>query len=163
MATATRTGATDSLGREAFVVSLPAVASVGPFALPSTRFACLVACDSRMVDASDLLAFGRSLIEQGAAYVCAWGPGCRELEDAVDQASVELDMERGHETPVVMTTAHPDDTLEEALEFLSKSALPDRAYAGECRASVGITVGNLEWSAQIEKWFSQLTGHEPVA
>jgi hypothetical protein len=163
VAEVTPTRALDSLGRQSFVVDLPDLATLPRLNVPSPRFACLVAFDSVSAGAAELLAFGRSLIQQGAAYVCAWGPGCTQFEDAVDQAGVELDIERGKETSVVMTTAHPDDTLEEALEFLSFSAFPADEYANECRTTLGIAIGNREWSARMMKWFTRGRETEPAA
>jgi hypothetical protein len=111
--------------------------------------------DAGSVPTDELLTFARSLIVQGAAYVCAWGPGCRDVEEAVDYAGVALELELDKETPVIMTTAHPDESLEEALRFLSESAVPDEAYADQCRSSIAISIGNAAWSGQMWSWLSQ--------
>jgi hypothetical protein len=149
-------GATDGLGREVFVLSLPAVTSTPFLKLSSPQFACLVACDSTALDGPQLVALGRWLINQGASYVCAWGPGCQDMEDAVDQAAVEIEMENGAERPVVMTTSHPDDSLEEALEFLSRCAWPDEDYLSKTASTVAIAIGNAAWAQEMRSW---LTAH----
>jgi hypothetical protein len=149
-------GATDGLGREVFVLSLPAVSSTASLKLSSPHFACLVACDCTALDGAQLITFGKWLINQGASYVCAWGMRCQDMEDAVDQAAVEIEIESGAERPVVMTTSHPDDSLDEALEFLSKSAWPDEDYLSKTSSTVAIAIGNAAWAEEMRTW---LTAH----
>lgn len=147
-----RVGSRDGFGREVFVLSVSGVVSVPLLKLPSPRFACLVACDASALSGPDLLTFGKQLLGQGAVYVCAWGPGCEDFEDAVDEAAVDADLSRETEQPVIMTTSHADETLGEALEFLFRSACPDEAYADSCRSAVAIAVGNRSWAEEMQEW-----------
>ena len=89
---------------------------------------------------------------RGAVYVCAWGQGCQGLEDAVDQAAVEEELASETERPAIMTTSHADETLGEALEFLSRCAFPDEAYVSDCRSAIAIAVGNPSWADEMKTW-----------
>ena len=65
----------------------------------------------------------RTCIEQGASYICAWGNDCEDLEETFDYAAFLPEL--GGELPfTLMTTAHKDDTLEEALDFVFRWAQP---------------------------------------
>jgi len=144
----------DSLGRAVFVLSLPSIRSAPTLKFASPHFACLVACDSTLSDGQQLLAFGRWLISQGASYVCAWGPGCGDFEAAMDQAAVEVEIEAGAERPVIMTTSHPDESLADALEFLSTVAWPDDGYAAQTGSAVAISIGNAAWATEMREWLA---------
>ena len=65
----------------------------------------------------------RTCIEQGASYICAWGHDCEVLEETFDYAAFLPEF--GPELPfTLMTTAHRDQPLEEALEFAFQLAQP---------------------------------------
>jgi len=65
----------------------------------------------------------RSCIEQGASYICAWGSDCEDLEETFDYAAFLPEL--GGELPfTLMTTAHRNQPLEEALDFAFRCAQP---------------------------------------
>ena len=65
----------------------------------------------------------RACIELGASYICAWGRDCEALEETFDYAAFLPEL--GPELPfTLMTTAHRDGTLEDALEFAFRWAQP---------------------------------------
>ena len=106
--------------------------------IPNLRFACLVACDFEAQAPAHVMSFARHLIDAGAVYVCAWGPGCIQLDDTVDYASVEKDLEDGQESPVIMTTWHDLESLDEALCFFMLSAVPADPWVETCRKALAI-------------------------
>jgi hypothetical protein len=56
----------------------------------------------------------RARADAGASYICAWGPDCEQVEESFDYASFLH--EYGEELEL-MTTAHHDEPVEEALWF----------------------------------------------
>ena len=65
----------------------------------------------------------RACVELGASYICAWGHDCEDLEETFDYAAFLPEL--GPELPfTLMTTAHRDQTLEEALDFAFRWAKP---------------------------------------
>ncbi|MBI2202535.1 MAG: hypothetical protein HYU41_01585 [Candidatus Rokubacteria bacterium] len=83
------------------------------------------------------------LLTAGAVWVCAWGPGAGRLEDIFDDAAIANDP--GGTKPVICTTAHADERIEEAFEFAISAALPASEYSESCRAVVAVFVGNVNW------------------
>jgi hypothetical protein len=58
----------------------------------------------------------RAWIDAGASYICAWGPDSEEVEESFDYAVILP--EYGGRLPfTLMTTAHKDEPVEEALWF----------------------------------------------
>ena len=108
---------------------------------PSSQFIAIVAADYRGIPSERLTAAAEGLLGSGARYVCCWGPDCERFHDLVDESSYAL----GSEDAVVMTTFHADESLEEALWFVTHAAIPDDAYP-EASASVAVVVvGNTSW------------------
>lgn len=74
-------------------------------------------------------AFARSWLECGACCVCAAGPAARLVEDAFDYASFLPVL--GPEIPhTVLTTAHDDEPLEDALWFAFHAMQPTSDVPG---------------------------------
>ncbi|HYI10885.1 MAG TPA: hypothetical protein VEK57_17630 [Thermoanaerobaculia bacterium] len=48
------------------------------------------------------------------------------------------------DTPVLMTTAHEDESLREVLEFATTAAIPDERYAANCQHVVLVFHGNVQ-------------------
>lgn len=87
----------------------------------------------------------------GCVYACAWGPACMRVHDAFDLMS-----EATTEDSVVMTTSHEHDSLEGALTFLARDALPSEGWIDSCRTSLVAVVGNEEWAAQAASYARRL-------
>jgi hypothetical protein len=132
-------------GRAVFVAEshrieeLPALISI-----PCRRFVLLLAYDHGGVPARLTAALGE-LLDRGCVYLCAWGPGCRHVEDTMDDVSLERDLESGVDQ-TIMTTSHHGVRLEEAVDFALQYALPDDALAQGCDAIVLAAVDNSEWA-----------------
>lgn len=143
-------GSDRSPRRELFVLDVEA-----PNELPSrlslpSPFLCLIAWDSESAHERDLSSVSRQLLEAGAAYICAWGPGCERLHDICDE---ERDLLSVSSDSVVMTTWHAQESLADALWFVLTAAIPDDAYAEECLAIVGVSIGSRKWAAEIREAF----------
>ena len=114
----------------------------------SPRFVCLVAMDATSISKNELAALARKLLDSGAVYICAWGPGCNAVHLTVDVEYI------GPTPPatmdkVVMTTSHQDEPLEEAIWFALNCAWPDEAYCEGCDSMLGLVVGNSAWSGEL--------------
>jgi hypothetical protein len=124
-------------GREVWVVDAARVDD-WPDATPwaCAKF-CLLFAARHVVEVEPL---ARRAVEQGLATASAWGPGCSMMEEEFDEAIVAGG---GVETAdnVVHTTSHPDESLEEALEFFLDAVSPARDYESDCRAWVVFPIG----------------------
>jgi hypothetical protein len=106
---------------------------------PVPHFVAFVAADATAASDEQLGAFARKLVAQGAVYVCAWGPRCERLHDAVDAAA----------PAGVVTTWHADDTLDEALWFALFASAPHPSYVETTDSVLAIVVGDPRWAAQV--------------
>lgn len=134
-----------SLAMPAFETPLP------PFVLSSPHFVCLVAADGGQVSSADIVTLADALLQRGLACLCAWGPDCERVHDLFDYAEIERNVRDNRERPVVLTTAHPDESLDEALWFMLNGAQATPAYEPTCRARLALTVGNASWAAQVHR------------
>lgn len=79
-------------------------------------FGLLLACDANRVPATVVADAAEKALASGAGYVVAWGSGCEQVHDAFDEACVLMELERP-DLPLVVTTWHANDSLDEALWF----------------------------------------------
>ncbi|MEQ1716003.1 MAG: hypothetical protein ABL907_08470 [Hyphomicrobium sp.] len=113
----------------------------------------LVVIEKEMTEAQkrDL---ARQLIGAGAFYVCTWGIDCERMHDAVDNAGMEreqLEPRSLEEYPVVMTTWHSKESLDEALWFFKALAFhPDLALDRSLIVHVADQDGSDEFLAAFE-------------
>jgi hypothetical protein len=124
-----------------------------PTSIPSQcrRFRLFVAADIGDVSVEAISEFASAALSRGMVYFCAWGRDCERLHDIVDDAIAADDLgERRFVGPtpndVVMTTWHKDESLEEALDFFSISAVPTDGFAANSNFRLAICVGNPEWA-----------------
>src|SRR6185436_17512096 len=95
--------------RKLFSLSIPNLPSFPrKLELPSLNFVLLLACDARVIEASVIATFANSIIDQGIAYLCAWGPDCEPVHDIFDEVQVIRKIDKKGEYPHVMTTWHTD-------------------------------------------------------
>jgi hypothetical protein len=52
---------------------------------------------------------------------------------------------------VIITTAHDDETLEEALWFFVHCAFAAKNYEEDCTEWIAVAVGNKDWSNEIRR------------
>ncbi len=145
-------------GRRLCVLDLPSITKLPrTLALPSPRFVCLIACDAGTLTPETLDNLARCLVDSGAVYVCAWGPHCERIEDAVDSLDVELHL-RDESDRVIMTTSHAGEPLREAIRFALTDARPAADYDEGCEATLGLIIGNESWSTEVHNAFSNPRG-----
>lgn len=103
---------------------------------PSATFGLLVLTE-HVVDVDPL---ARPALAQGLVFASAWGPGCELIEEAFDEI---IARDRPDETSrdAVLTASHPDESLEETLEFFLEIATTAPAYDATCGAWVVFAMG----------------------
>ena len=144
--------------RRVFSLSIPNLASFPPtLVLPSPNFVLLLACDARLIETSAIATFASSMIDQGVAYLCAWGPDCERVHDIFDEVHVMREIDEKRQYPHVMTTWHKDESLDEALWCMLNSAYPDEVLAETCRVDLAVSVANDQWAAHIQRRLSNMS------
>ena len=137
-----------ALGRTLWSTHVSQLTDIRGMSFPKPHFVLLLAADTQALAGSDCVDLGTALLGAGAVYVSAWGPGASRFEDCVDEAVVGPTGE-GADGPVIMTTSHEDESLEDAVWFAANSAWPDEAYEESCRATVILTVGDRTWHQRV--------------
>jgi hypothetical protein len=124
--------------------------------LPSRHFCLLVAGDAQSTSDDAIGSLADAALDDGCVYMCAWGPGCERVHTSFDTRIVDRDL-AGVIPDVlgVMTTSHETETLDEALDFLTGTAWPDKAFADSCRTALIAVVGNAEWVTSIRGRFER--------
>lgn len=117
--------------------------------LRGQQFVLLVLGDATTVDDAVLLEVARRALRAGCRYACAWGPDCLRVERAFDRVIVDelFRDEPETEDTVIITTSHERESLEQALWYFRRAALPAAAYERTCLARLAVAVGSEEWSA----------------
>jgi hypothetical protein len=130
----------DGRGRAFYSIRTPSLAAwPASVRLASRYFVCLVVADGTTETTEEVGQWAELALQQGLVYACSWGPGCEVVEDMVDWAFIGL---TDHEArPIVITTSHPDESVESALEFFVDEAKPDGAYLRECSSWLLVEVG----------------------
>ena len=81
-----------------------------------------------MSDAAALPAFVEKCVADNVSLVAVWGPGCRAIEDEIDELRIGDGSDADER--FFNTTAHPDESLEEVVEFANFWASPDDGRSG---------------------------------
>lgn len=79
-------------------------------------------------------------VAQGLAFASAWGPACAMIEDVFDETIVHTGKDETADD-AVLTTSHPDESLEEALEFFLDAAAAARGRSDDCTTWVVFALG----------------------
>ncbi len=109
---------------------------------PAGHFVLLLIADGSTWAQSHLAEWAEGVLHAGAVYVCCWGPGARFMEGAFDAAGRALEERAEEELPVVMTTSHEAESLDQALWFAASATWPAEEYEETCRSLVVVVVGN---------------------
>jgi low affinity Fe/Cu permease len=133
------------------VIQLPELKWPTSNPLPAGRFRLFVAADISDVSVHAISEFASAALSQGMVYFSAWGRDCERLHDIIDEVIVEDEIgEHRFVGPtandVVMTTWHEDETLEEALDFFTTSAIPTNGFAVNSSFRLVICIGNPDWA-----------------
>jgi hypothetical protein len=150
MITVQHIGRSESIERDLFCLALPDFTSKpDSLSLPTRHFVAFLAADASSVDTEILRKFARWLLDEGCVYFCAWGPGCERVHDIFDRECFEVE-------PVIMTTWHTEDSLDDALWFFINSASADDGYTGTCGSGLTISMGHSDWDEHIRKRLADL-------
>src|SRR5262245_21585380 len=110
----------------------------------SPHFACLLALDGPTFSDAQVHRLAAKLLGNGAAYVCAWGPGCERVHDLIDDAILIFESDPTEDN-VILTTWHDNESLEEALFYLLRTTWPAADYFDTCRAALVIVSDSARW------------------
>lgn len=143
-------GPSDVCERELYFLSLTDFPSMpDSISMPSRYFTAFLAANAGGIDAHVLADFSRKLYRAGCVYFCIWGADCGRVHDVFDLECLDAE-------PVIMTTWHSDDSLDEALWFFVFNAHPDDGYFDATRSALAISIGNPAWDEQIRKRLADL-------
>ncbi|WP_338764641.1 hypothetical protein [Massilia sp. METH4] len=93
-----------------------------PPPLPGAPFAALVVIEAAVAEPWRW-EVSRWLVESGCRYMLAWGKGCSDWDDSVDEANDEAHAyDEIPEEAFVVTTWHDDEELEEVFWFAKHCA-----------------------------------------
>jgi hypothetical protein len=110
-------------------------------------FALFLAADASDVPVDVIAAFAEWASEHGMFWFSSWGPDCERVHDVVDEVDVGDGVPEGK--PIVMTTWHDDESLDEAL-FLFWWAFPSEGKRGG-PFRVAVTVGEPRWAEAVDR------------
>ena len=111
--------------------------------LPGPLFVLVLAADARGKSDAALRQYARWWLDRGARVVGTWGPDCQRVQKAFLTAPLSESV--SSEEGFVTATAHPDESLEEAMRPYVLPALSD------CLVGAGLVVaalGNNEWASR---------------
>ena len=107
----------DSLTRRVHLAFVPEFSDIQGIVFPQSPFVVLLGGDTSGLSVDLLYSTAEHLLDQGAAYVLSWGDGASRCEDIINEASVMQALDNP-EAPVIMTTAHVGESLNEAHQLL---------------------------------------------
>jgi hypothetical protein len=116
----------------------------------SDYFVLLLAVDAADLTNSQIRDVAKSLLKQGIAYLCVWGPDCERFHD-------QFDLERNLDEPLnfcVMTTWHSKDTLSDSIDFFVDCACPADGFALGSVEWVAVSIGSRDWLEVIHRKLS---------
>ncbi len=150
----------DHLNRPLYLARVPAFggwpARLQPIESP---FVVAVVASATDVSAGEIDDFAEALLEQGAAYVCAWGPDCERVHDIFDEAFVGSEG-LGREQ-FVMTTWHDGEVLEEALWYaVWAAAVPDDSSSPAGAVLFVVIEQDAEWATAVRAWVDRGAGRD---
>ncbi|MGC1490061.1 MAG: hypothetical protein WA798_01730, partial [Candidatus Acidiferrum sp.] len=117
----------------------------------SKHFGLFLALDAVAIDVERIRRVAEKLLRRGLVYLCTWGSDCERVHDIFDEVDVRMDPEQ--QKPVVMTTSHSDESIEEAVWYFVNCAFSEEAYLPTCLDWIFAPVGNREWEKAIrESW-----------
>jgi len=133
------------------VVQLPELKWPTSVQLSGSHFRLFVAADISNFSNNAVSEFASAALGSGMVYFCAWGRECERFHDIVDDLVVEDSFGKRRfvgPTPndTVITTWHDHESLDEALDFFTTSALPTEGFAAASSFRLVICVSNPEWS-----------------
>ncbi len=154
----------DDVERHLYVVTIPSledwptVVGADNWPIPESEgFALLLAMDASGIGADPIGELAKWCIEHGLFAASLWGADCERVYDVFDEIDVHLELAKRDaglvvgRTPVVTTSWHADESLEEALDFFWSCSRPDHGMrTGPCR--IALVVGNGAVEQALRRW-----------
>ena len=142
------------------VVHLDSLKWSADIQIPSGRFRLFAAADVTRASTELMSEFAYSALKNGMVYFCAWGLDCERFHDIVDEVVVEDDAgERlfvgKNRSDTIMTTAHDNEPLDQALDFFASLTSPTAGFERNRNFRVAVSLNNAEWAAQIQRHFEE--------
>ena len=135
----------------------------------SKHFVLFLALDAEDLSEEDVTALARTCLDQGMAYLSAWGKDSERVHDVFEEAAAEKDPDSDVDT-TILSEWHEDEPLSEALLFAVASATPAAAYEETCKATLAVVVGDPDAADQVREWLQDprrldaaAEAHEDVA
>lgn len=130
--------------------------------LQSPHFALFLACDASRLDAETISVFAETTMDQGLAYLCAWGPDCERVHDIFDECHVmrTLDLPKVQHEGTLVTTWHDAEMLEDALEFFYRCTIPGKDFAPVCKAWLAASIGSAKRAGKMRSLLGAWLGQE---
>lgn len=150
-----RAGFDSTTERELFVLEIPDATKLPALRLPSPRFVCLLLWDVEKASDKMLTHVANWLLNNGAVYVCSRGNECERVHDAIDTVDISRNPSC---VPVVMTTWHRNELLDDAVYFALDTAWPDEGYANDCRSVLAVCIDNAEIAETVRTAFADSRG-----
>ncbi len=119
-------------------------------------FALFLALDTPTISTDVIGELAGWCIEHGLFAVSVWGSHCERAHDIFDEVDVQLGLaerDTGFDgrRPVVMTSWHADESVEDALDFFWSCSIPDQGMTpGPCR--IALAVGDPVVEDRIRDW-----------
>ncbi len=152
----------DSSGRSFYLHDLERIEDWSPrLDVQSPHFVLFVACDATRLDVDTISTFAETTMDQGLAYLCAWGADCERLHDIFDECHVmrSLDLPKDQDKGVLMTTWHDSESLGDTLDFFFRCAVPNKDFAPICTAWIAASIGSSEHAGKmrslLDAWLGQ--------
>jgi hypothetical protein len=82
------------------------------------------------------------------------GPDCERVHDLIDEVEEVREQANPDDESVIMTTWHNEETLSKAIWYVLYSSLPDDPYISDCKSTLAISIGSLEWASEIRAAFT---------
>lgn len=125
-----------------------------PTKWPDGHFVLLVLADVSTWPDAHFAEWAEGVLRAGAVYVCCWGPGADRLEERIDEAAQEIERRAGLHLPVIMTSQHESETMDEALWFAANATWPAEEYEDTCDALVVVAVGDPAWQERAVEYLA---------
>ena len=103
-------------------------------------YPALVVWNARHVEPAMIGAVVESLLKSGCTFLGAWGDDCGRVHDIADEVLVEREVYRGIPSDV-MTTFHPNESLNDALWFVLNLSAPMADDADNYKETVVVSIG----------------------
>ncbi len=134
--------------RKLFHLSVKSISEISfPLGLPSRHFVLFLAWDARTTNSQLVHDLALRFVDEGVAWLCAWGPDCERVHDIFDK-SFALRQDENPQPSCLMTTSH-DENLKEGIWFFLNCTVPDESLADDCSVGLAISVANETWDREI--------------